>query len=99
MSPEMLISDTPHTSMVDFYSLGCLLYELLIGIPPYYNSNRQAMYNDIVFKNTLDFTSEVTKEAVSLISSLLHKNPSLRLGSEKGFEEIKEHSLFKDFDW
>ena len=39
MSPEMLTSDF-HTRMVDFYSLGALLYEMLIGLPPYYSTDR-----------------------------------------------------------
>ena len=40
MSPEMLINESLHNKMVDFYSLGCLLYEMLVGIPPYYSNDR-----------------------------------------------------------
>lgn len=57
------------------------------------------MYNDIVFKNTLDFTPDVSKDAISLISALLHKNPSMRLGAERGFEDLKSHAFFDGFDW
>eukprot|EP00347_Sterkiella_histriomuscorum_P011779 403371126 len=77
----------------------CLLYELLIGLPPYYNSNRQVMYNNIVFKNSLDFTSDIPSNAISLISSLLHKNPQKRLGFYGGFSELKNHTFFSEIDW
>ena len=43
MSPEML-SQEFHTRMVDFYSLGALLYEMLVGLPPLYSNNREEMY-------------------------------------------------------
>eukprot|EP00347_Sterkiella_histriomuscorum_P023196 403335585 len=99
MSPEMLIQDMKHSHMIDFYSLGCLLYELLIGLPPYYNSNRQVMYNNIVFKNSLDFTQDIPSNAIQLISSLLHKNPQKRLGFYGGFSELKNHSFFSEIDW
>ena len=67
--------------MVDYYSMGCLLYELLVGIPPYYNTDRQTMYNNIVYQHNLEFPPDVPKDAVNLIAGLLNKNPLKRLGS------------------
>jgi serum/glucocorticoid-regulated kinase 2 len=49
MSPEML-SQEFHTRMVDFYSLGAILYEMLTGLPPHYSENRDEMYANIVEK-------------------------------------------------
>ena len=43
MSPEMLIG-AGHSQAVDFYSLGALLYEMLTGLPPFYDQNREIMY-------------------------------------------------------
>jgi serum/glucocorticoid-regulated kinase 2 len=47
MSPEML-SEESHTRMVDFYSLGALLHEMITGRPPLYSSNKEEMYLNIV---------------------------------------------------
>ena len=47
MSPDML-ERGKHSRMVDFYSLGALMYELLIGLPPNYSEDKNKMYSDIV---------------------------------------------------
>ena len=38
MAPE-IIRGKGHNNQVDFYCLGALLYEMLIGHPPFYDSN------------------------------------------------------------
>ena len=47
MSPEM-IQEQGHGQMNDIYSLGCLLYEFLVGIPPFYDSDQDQMFANIV---------------------------------------------------
>jgi serine/threonine protein kinase len=47
MSPEMLMG-TGHCFAIDYYSLGALLYEMLTGLPPFYSTDRNQMYQDIV---------------------------------------------------
>ena len=47
MSPEMLMG-TGHGFGVDYYSLGAILFEMLTGLPPFYSTDRNQMYVDIV---------------------------------------------------
>ena len=74
--------------MVDFYSLGALLYEMLTGLPPFYSNNRDEMYYNIVNKE-ISFPNYLSNEAVKLLKGLLCKDPAKRLGSHKGVEELK----------
>jgi serum/glucocorticoid-regulated kinase 2 len=47
MSPEMLLG-TGHNLTVDYYSLGAILFEMLTGLPPFYSTDRNEMYINIV---------------------------------------------------
>ena len=43
LAPEILRRQG-HGKPVDWYLLGVLLYEMLVGIPPYYNNNKDILY-------------------------------------------------------
>ena len=97
MSPEML-RQQGHGQSVDFYSLGALLYEMLTGLPPFYVKNRAEMYQSIQ-RDALKLPNYLSKQVRSLLAGLLQKDPSVRLGFDRGFEEIKEHSWCKGLNW
>ena len=87
MSPEMLSQDY-HTRMVDFYSLGALLYEMLTGLPPLYSQDREEMYSNIVTKE-VDYPAYLSKESIALLRGLLTKDPAKRMGAKQGVVEVK----------
>ena len=97
MSPEMLKA-LGHGREVDFYSIGALLFEMLTGLPPFYDANRSKMYIKILH-DELEPPNYLSKHAKHLILGLLEKDPSRRLGSENGIEEIKSHPWLKGSDW
>lgn len=84
--------------MVDFYSLGALLYEMLTGLPPFYSNNRDEMYYNIVNKE-LTFPNYLSNEGVKILKGLLNKDPNRRLGSKFGIEEIKQSDFCLGVDW
>ncbi|KAM3140126.1 hypothetical protein pb186bvf_007679 [Paramecium bursaria] len=99
MSPEMLLRDG-HNYMVDIYCLGALLYEFVIGSPPFYSRDIESIYESIL-NESVQFPPQIplSQDLKNLISKLLVKDPSQRLGSQRGVREILEHQWFKSFDF
>lgn len=98
LAPEMLRRQG-HGKAVDWYLLGVLIYEMVVGAPPYYAQNKQEIFQNID-KGTLKIPSYLSKEAKSLLQRLLEKEPNLRLGSGPlEAKEIKDHPFFQDICW
>lgn len=72
--------------------MGALLYELVTGLPPYYSTNQEEIYENIV-NSEITFPSNVylSIEIKNLLKGLLEKNPTKRLGSLYGIKEILIH--------
>jgi serum/glucocorticoid-regulated kinase 2 len=97
MCPEILKREG-HNRVVDFYTLGAILYEMLTGLPPYYTNNKGEMTMRIL-ESELTFPAHVSPVCIGLIKGLLERNPNKRLGSKQGVEEIKSHEWLSDIDW
>lgn len=97
MSPEVL-NGVSHGRAVDYYGLGALLFEMLTGMPPFYDRNPSQMEWNI--KNlALEIPKELSKSSKDIIKKLLNKEPEKRLGFNKGIEEIKAHSWCRSVNW
>ena len=91
MAPEMLRKNG-HNFCVDIYCLGTFLYELVVGIPPFYSTNTKEMFQCILKKNIMiPDTINLSPEIKNLLKSLLEKNPEKRLGFHMGVAEIFQH--------
>ena len=97
LAPEML-QRTGHGKAVDWYLLGTLLYEMIIGIPPFYSQDRNELFYNIK-KGKLRVPAGLSQECKNLLRDLLQKDPSKRLGSVNDSEDIKSHEFFKGVDW
>ena len=97
LAPEML-QRTGHGKAVDWYLLGTLLYEMIIGIPPFYSKDRNELFYNIK-KGKLRVPAGLSQECKNLMRDLLQKDPSKRLGSVNDSEDIKSHEFFKGIDW
>eukprot|EP00475_Leptophrys_vorax_P007252 TRINITY_DN14595_c0_g1_i1.p1 TRINITY_DN14595_c0_g1~~TRINITY_DN14595_c0_g1_i1.p1 ORF type:complete len:540 (+),score=170.14 TRINITY_DN14595_c0_g1_i1:58-1677(+) len=98
LAPEM-VQGTGHNKAVDWWCLGILLYELTVGITPFYSGNVDEMYHKIVHAK-LRFPPRLSEECRDLISKLLIRDPKDRLGSsDADIEDIKAHKFFEKIDW
>lgn len=95
LAPELILNQG-YTRSVDWWTLGTLLYEMLTGLPPFYDEDHNTMYKKIL-KNPLKFPSFLENtDAKDLLVELLKKDPSQRLSDPV---KIKNHPFFKDIDW
>ncbi|KAK7261417.1 hypothetical protein RIF29_27727 [Crotalaria pallida] len=99
IAPE-IITGSGHTSAVDWWALGILLYEMLYGYTPFRGKSRQKTFANILHKD-LKFpkSKPVSLHAKQLIYWLLHRDPKNRMGSLEGANEIKRHPFFKGVNW
>ncbi|KAL2325156.1 hypothetical protein Fmac_024214 [Flemingia macrophylla] len=99
IAPEVLLKKG-YGMECDWWSLGAIMYEMLVGYPPFYSDEPMLTCRKIVnWRNYLKFPEEVklSAEAKDLISRLLC-NVDQRLGT-KGADEIKAHPWFKGIEW
>ena len=99
VAPEV-INNEGYGEEIDWWSVGAIFYEMLIGFPPFFSENAQITCSKI--KNYEKYLSiprerKISSEAKNLINSFLTE-PSKRLGVH-GIEEIKNHIFFKNFNW
>ena len=97
LAPEML-KRTGHGKSVDWYLLGVVFFEMLVGIPPYFSNSQEQIFKNIE-KAELYIPNFISKNAQKLIRELLKRNPAERLGSKNDVDDIKNHVYFEDVDW
>nr|AML79010.1 putative LOV domain-containing protein [Geranium carolinianum] len=99
IAPE-IITGAGHSSAIDWWALGILLYEMLYGRTPFRGKNRQKTFANILHKD-LSFPSSIpaSLQARQLINGLLQRDPANRLGSNTGANEIKQHPFFRGINW
>ena len=77
----LIILKQEHRQAVDWWSLGILIYEMLFGLPPFYNRNTRLAYEKLLTKE-LEFPHPLSQAGQSLLQGLLTKDPTRRLGSK-----------------
>jgi serine/threonine protein kinase len=104
MAPEIILEE-PYGPCVDFWALGVLAYELILGGSPFQGDDLLATCTSVLGKD-LGFPAHVTPELQALISGFLERDPGQRLGHEgqgvdprNGLRQIKDHPFFAGVDW
>ncbi|KAL4075799.1 kinase-like domain-containing protein [Scleroderma citrinum] len=99
LAPEVLLDEQGYSKLVDFWSLGVLLFEMCCGWSPFYAEDTQQMYKNICFGKIRFPRSVISEDGKLFVKGLLNRNPKHRLGAERDAEELKEHAFFASIDW
>lgn len=102
IAPEV-INGNGHTSAVDWWTLGILLYEMLFSTTPFKGKNRNVTFAKIL-KNDVPFPEsplghQVSNNCKNAIRKLLIKDEHRRLGSKAGASDVKTQPFFRSIQW
>ena len=98
LAPEIL-ARRGHGTGVDWWALGTLLYEMLVGIPPFFDKNVQNMYKKIMHDQLRFPKSETRKisiESQDILKRLLERSPTKRLGANGIDKEFTNNIFWKN---
>jgi hypothetical protein len=102
MAPEVLLGQN-HSFPVDFFAIGIMGYEFMIGERPYIGKSRKEIKHLVLRKQAKIEEDKIpygwSYESVDFINKCLRRKFSKRLGYNYGVTELKEHEWFSDFNW
>ncbi len=97
LAPEM-ICKTGYNFTVDFYGLGVLIYELIVGNPPFQWEDEAQLF-DRITNEEVYYPSSMSYMLRSFLAGLLEKDPTKRLGAKHGLSEIVNHPWCGNIDF
>lgn len=101
MAPEVMCRQN-HTYAVDYFAVGVIGYEFMLGRRPYVGKTRKdirdMMFAKQVYIKKSDIPTGWSIEAADFINKCLQRKPGNRLGLH-GPTEVKRHIWLRDFDW
>ncbi|KAH9179804.1 Pkinase-domain-containing protein [Lactarius sanguifluus] len=98
-APEVLLDEHGYSKLVDFWSLGVLLFEMCCGWSPFYAEDTQQVYKNICFGKVRFPRGFINEDGKHFVKALLNRNPKDRLGAQRDAAELKEHPVFKTINW
>jgi serine/threonine protein kinase len=99
IAPEVL-SGEGYSKMIDWWSLGAIIYEMISGYPPFLqNSNKEddIRYSNVI-NNQIKFSKKFSPALIDFLDKILVIDPKERLGAN-GIDEIMQHKFFDKIDW
>ena len=98
-----MIQGQGHDHTVDWWALGVLIYEMMFGVTPFFNRNRQMLqskivHTKVVFPDRTHYKIEYSQELIDIVLLLLKKDRTIRLGAGGDASEILNHAWFKSLD-
>ena len=102
MAPEVLMAQN-HSFPVDFFAIGVMGFEFMLGQRPYIGKNRKEIKHQVLRRQAKieedDILEGWSLESVDFINNCLKRKDSRRLGFTGGVNDLKNHIWFKNYDW
>lgn len=95
ISPELLDEGESGVS-ADMWAVGCIIYQMLVGAPPFVSATQYTTF-DRIRSGNIDFPLSLPPFAVDLVQSLLLPDPQLRIGVND-IEELNTHIFFQGLE-
>jgi len=98
-----MVAQKGHDKAVDWWAIGVLMYEMLIGVTPFFNRNRNVLLkkitsSNVVFPDRNKYKISYSDEIQDVICKLLDKDKAARLGSTNDSEEVMAHPFFANYN-
>ena len=98
LAPE-IITSAGHNKSCDYWALGILIYEMIVGEVPFYADDPMSIYQ-LILRHHISFPYKMSRQCKDIINKLLESNPSKRLGNLKGrTKDIIKHKWFQGFNF
>eukprot|EP00729_Bicosta_minor_P014304 gene14304-6434_t len=98
LAPE-IIKEAPYGASVDFWSLGVLCYEFLVGDSPFEADEDDVLFDQIC-NAPLEWPAKLDPSGKYFVNRLLDRNPISRIGcGPTGKADIQRHAFFSGMDW
>ncbi|XP_011300969.1 protein kinase C, brain isozyme [Fopius arisanus] len=98
IAPEIILYQ-PYGKSVDWWAYGVLLYEMLVGQPPFDGEDEEELFAAIT-DQSVNYPKSLSKESKEACKGFLTKNPNKRLGcGSRGEDDVRGHAFFRRIDW
>ncbi|XP_039322518.1 microtubule-associated serine/threonine-protein kinase 3 isoform X4 [Saimiri boliviensis] len=99
IAPEVIFRQG-YGKPVDWWAMGIVLYEFLVGCVPFFGDTPEELFGQVVSDEIMwpDGDEALPADAQDLITRLLRQSPLDRLGTG-GTHEVKQHPFFLGLDW
>uniref|UniRef100_A0A915CK11 Uncharacterized protein n=1 Tax=Parascaris univalens TaxID=6257 RepID=A0A915CK11_PARUN len=98
LAPEVL-TENSYTRAIDWWGLGVLIFEMLVGEPPFSGDDEEEIFDSIV-NDDVRYPRFLSIESISIMRRLMRKNPEKRLGAgENDAVDVKQQRFFKHINW
>jgi len=98
LAPEIILNEG-HDLAVDYWALGVLIYEMVVGAPPFYAEDPMEVYEKILSGNPV-YPTFFTRNLTDLVKKLLRPQQAKRFGNTRGgTAAVVKHKWFSSFNW